>query len=259
MFDLTGQVAMVTGAARGLGQLYCRILAQHGADIIVSDLNLDTLGDTVKMVTDAGRKAFPVVCNVRSYESVNAAVDQAIEHFGKIDILVNNAGLNIRKRALDITPEDWNTVLEVNLRGQFFMAQAVGRYMKKAGYGRIINIGSATVTFAYKGIAPYCASRGGVKQMTASLACDFADYGISVNCLAPGWFATAQTQVLWENEGWREYIKDRIPQKRLGDYEELAAPLLLLAAKENSYMTGQVLLVDGGFTLGDTRATLESI
>ena len=256
MFGLDGQVAFITGAARGLGQFYSATLAEAGADIVVSDLKLDTLEETVKLVESFGRKALALECNVRDVDSIQAAMEKAAAHFGRIDILINNAGLNVRKRALDITQADWDTVLEINLRGQFFVAQACARVMKEQGYGRIVNVGSVTTHFAYKGMTPYCASRGGVRQMTMSLACDYAEYGISVNCLAPGWYATEQTRVLCENDEWREYIFDRIPMHRMGVFDELRAPLLFLTSKANSYYTGQVVLVDGGITTGDTRATV---
>ena len=131
--------------------------------------------------------------------------------FGKIDILVNNAGCNVRKRALEVTWEDWNLILETNLRGTFFVSQAVARFMIEARYGRIINIGSETCVAGYAGLAPYGASRGGVKQITMSLAHDWGEYGITVNCLAPGWFKTAQNAVIYEDTGWVEYLCERIP------------------------------------------------
>lgn len=256
MFSLKGQVAFVTGAARGLGQFYCKVLAEAGADVAVTGRTLESLGTTVEMVKAAGRNALPLVCDVRDTGSIYQAAEDAAAHFGHIEILINNAGLNIRKPALEITAEDWDLVLDSNLRGQFFTAQAIAKQMMKQNYGRIINIGSVCTEFAYKGITPYCASRGGVRQMTMSLACDYCQYGITVNCLSPGWFATAQTRVLFENEAWRAYICDRIPMHRLGEFDELKAPLLFLCCKENSYVNGQVLVVDGGITTGDTKATV---
>jgi gluconate 5-dehydrogenase len=169
---------------------------------------------------------------------------------------VNNAGCNVRKPALDITWDDWNLVLDTNLRGTFFVAQAIARGMVQHGYGRIINIGSVTSVFGYAGLAPYGASRGGVRQLTMSLADDWGPRGITVNCLAPGWFRTAQNQVLYENQEWVDYLVDRIPVKRPGDVHDLDGAIVFLASESSRYITGQTLLVDGGISTGATRATV---
>ena len=178
--------------------------------------------------------------------------------FGKIDILVNNAGCNVRKPAIDVSWDDWNLILDTNLRGTFFVAQAVARGMIARGYGRIINIGSVTSVFGYAGLAPYGASRGGVRQLTMSLADDWGPHGITVNCLAPGWFKTAQNQVLYEDAGWVEYLTERIPVKRPGRADDLDGPVVFLASESSRYITGQTLLVDGGISVGATRATIPS-
>ena len=154
-----------------------------------------------------------------------------------------------------MTWEDWNTVLDTNLRGSFFVAQAFAPGMVERGYGRIINIGSVTSVFGYAGIAPYCASRGGIKQLTMSLADEWGAHGVTVNCLAPGWFRTQQNAVLYENERWVEYIKDRIPLKRPGLPDDLNGAVVFLASDASAYITGQTLLVDGGISTGATRAT----
>ena len=172
-----------------------------------------------------------------------------------IDILVNKAGCNVRKPATEITWEDWNLVLDTNLRGTFFVAQQVAaQFMIPEGYGRIINIGSVTCVAGYAGLGPYCASRGGSKQLTMSLADDWGVHGITVNCLAPGWFKTAQNAVMYENEEWVEYLSDRIPLKRPGATGDLDGPVVFLASEESRYITGQLLLVDGGISVGATRA-----
>src|ERR1700739_1192071 len=178
-----------------------RALARAGADLVITSRRLADLEPFHAEVESLGRKAFPVALDVRSHESIQQAVSAAIAHYGKIDILVNNAGLNVRKPALEISWDEWNLVLETNLRGEFFVAQAVARdTMIPRQYGRIINIGSVTSVFGYAGLTPYCASRGGVKQMTMSLADDWGKHGITVNCLAPGWFKTAQNAVLYDNK-----------------------------------------------------------
>jgi len=257
IFDLTGKVAIVTGASRGLGQHFGRALARAGADLVITSRTVESLTEFQKEIEGLGRNALPLHLDVRIEHSIHAMVEKAVAHYGKVDILVNNAGVNIRKPALEVSWEDWDTVVETNLKGTFFVAQAVGRHMVERGYGRIINIGSVTCIFAYAGITPYCASRGGVMQMTKSLADDWGEHGVTVNVLAPGWFKTDQTAALYENKEWVEYIMDRIPLHRPGQPGDLEGAVVFLASDASRYITGQVLLVDGGITTGSTRATLK--
>jgi NAD(P)-dependent dehydrogenase (short-subunit alcohol dehydrogenase family) len=254
-FDLTGKVAVVTGASRGLGQYFGRALATAGADLVITSRCLTDLKPFQADMEALGRRVFPVELDLRDAASIRAAAEKALEHFGKIDVLVNNAGCNVRKPALDVTWEDWNMILDTNLRGSFFVAQAFARNMVERGYGRIVNIGSVTSVFGYAGLAPYCASRGGIKQLTMSLADEWGSSGVTVNCLAPGWFKTKQNSVLYENEKWVEYIKDRIPLKRPGQPNDLNGAIVFLASDASAYITGQTLLVDGGISTGATRAT----
>ncbi len=256
LFDLTGKVALVTGASRGLGQYFGRALARAGADLVITSRHLESLEPFRGEIEALGPNALGLALDVCNSESIQKAVEAALGHYGKIDILVNNAGCNARKPALDVTWDDWNMVLDTNLRGTFFVAQAVARGMIARRYGRIINIGSVTSVFGYAGLAPYCASRGGVKQLTMSLADDWGAHGITVNCLAPGWFKTRQNAVLYENKEWVEYICDRIPLKRPGQPPDLDGAIVFLASDASAYITGQTLLVDGGITTGSTRATV---
>jgi gluconate 5-dehydrogenase len=256
LFDLSGQVALVTGASRGLGQYFARALARAGADIAITSRDQSKLADFAAEIEALGRKTFSAGLDVRDYASIQAAVAAIESHFGKIDILVNNAGCNVRKLALDVTWDDWNTVLDTNLRGSFFVAQAVARGMIQRGYGRIINIGSVTSVAGYAGLAPYGASRGGTRQLTMSLADDWGKYGITVNCLAPGWFKTQQNKVLYENAAWVDYLTDRIPVKRPGRPDDLDGAVVFLASESSRYVTGQTLLIDGGITTGATKATV---
>ncbi|MFH0872816.1 MAG: glucose 1-dehydrogenase [bacterium] len=258
LFDLTGKVAVVTGASRGLGQHFARALARAGADLVITSRKLDSLQGFKKEIDSLGRKALPLELEVRDYDSIQRMVEAAHQYYGKIDILVNNAGCNVRKPAVDVTWDDWNLVVDTNLRGSFFVAQAVAKRMIPRRYGRIINIGSVTTVFGYANITPYCASRGGVKQMTMSLADDWGPYGITVNCLAPGWFKTEQTKVLYENKEWVEYIIDRIPLKRPGQPNDLDGAIVFLASDASAYMTGHTLLVDGGISTGSTKASVTS-
>jgi len=258
LFDLSGQVALVTGTSRGLGQYLARALAKAGADLAMTSRNEKTLAEFSREIQVLGRKTFSTALDVRDHPSIQRAVAAIEEHFGKIDILVNNAGCNIRKPALDVTWDDWNTILDTNLRGSFFVAQAVARGMIARGYGRIINIGSVTSVAGFAGLAPYGASRGGIKQLTMSLADDWGRHGVTVNCLAPGWFKTKQNQVLYENAAWVEYITDRIPVKRPGRPDDLDGAVVFLASESSRYVTGQTLLVDGGISTGATKATVDS-
>jgi gluconate 5-dehydrogenase len=253
-FDLSGKVAVVTGASRGLGQYFGRALARAGADLVITSRDPETLAPFQKEIADLGRKALPLLLDVGDLETIEAMVVAAEAQYGKIDILVNNAGCNVRKPALDITWDDWNLVLDTNLRGTFFVAQAVARRMVPRQYGRIINIGSVTSVFGYAGLAPYSASRGGVKQLTMSLADDWGPHGITVNCLAPGWFKTKQNAVMYEDKEWVDYLCERIPLRRPGQPKDLEGAVVFLASDASAYITGQTLLVDGGITTGSTRA-----
>lgn len=254
--DLTGKVAIVTGTSRGLGQYLGRALARAGADLVITSRTRASLAAFQAEIEGLGRKAVPLELNVREQAGIRNMVAAAYDAYGKIDILVNNAGCNIRKPAVDVTWDDWNLVLDTNLRGSFFVAQAVAQKMIPRQYGRIINIGSVTCVFGYAGITPYCASRGGVKQMTMSLADDWGQYGITVNCLAPGWFQTEQNKVLYENQAWVDYLVDRIPLKRPGQPHDLDGTVVFLASDASAYITGQTFLVDGGISTGATKATV---
>jgi len=254
LFDLTGKVAVVTGTSRGLGQYFGRALARAGADLVITSRNVGSLASFQAEIEGLGRRAVPVALDVCDHDSIQAMAEAAFEAYGRIDILVNNAGCNVRKPALEVTWEDWNKVLDTNLRGTFFVSQAVARKMVGQRKGRIINIGSVTCVFGYAGLAPYCASRGGVKQLTMSLADDWGPHGITVNCLAPGWFKTAQNAVMYEDKEWVAYLCDRIPLKRPGRPTDLDGAIVFLASDASEYITGQTFLVDGGISTGATRA-----
>ena len=254
LFDLSGQVAIVTGTSRGLGQYFARALARAGADLVITSRDAETLKPFADEIAQIGRRAVPIaldVCDMISIEAMAVAAENA---YGKIDILVNNAGMNIRKPALEVQWEDWNKILDTNLRGTFFVAQAVAKRMVTRNYGRIINIGSVTSVAGYAGLGPYGASRGGVRQLTMSLADDWGPHGITVNCLAPGWFKTTQNKVMYEDKEWVAYLTDRIPVKRPGQPDDLDSAVVFLAAESSRYITGQTLLVDGGISTGAVRA-----
>ncbi len=256
LFDLTGQVAIVTGTSRGLGQYFARALAKAGADLVLTSRHVETLHEFEAEIRSLGRRCIALQLDVRDQASIDRMVKEAEEAFGQIHILVNNAGCNVRKPALDVTWDDWNLVLDTNLRGSFFVAQTVARGMIEHNYGRMVNIGSVTCVFGFAGLAPYCASRGGIRQLTMSLADDWGQHGITVNCLAPGWFKTEQNKVLYEDAQWVAYLTDRIPVKRPGLPHDLDGAVVFLASEASRYITGQTLLVDGGVSTGATRATV---
>ncbi len=231
LFDLSGRVAIVTGTSRGLGQYLARALAKAGADLVLTSRERARLLPFEAEMRGLGRRTISLELDVRNLDSIERMAAVAEKEFGHLDILVNNAGCNVRKPALDISWEDWNLILDTNLRGSFFVAQALARRMIPRRYGRIVNIGSVTSVSGYAGLAPYGASRGGIRQLTMSLADDWGKHGVTVNCLAPGWS---------------------------GEPQDLDAAVVFLAAESSRYITGQTLLVDGGISTGATRALVES-
>ena len=253
-FDLSGRVAIVTGTSRGLGQYMARALARAGADLVITSRQLNRVADFADELVAMGSKVLPLELDVCSNESIQRMASDINTQWGRADILVNNAGCNVRKPALEVTEEDWDTIVGTNLRGTFFVSQAIAPLMIAAGYGRIINIGSVTCVAGYAGFGPYCASRGGVKQMTMSLACDWGSNGVTVNCLAPGWFRTAQNDALYRDPAFVAALHERIPVQRPGHPSDLDGAVVYLASESSRYVTGQTILVDGGFSTGAIRA-----
>ena len=254
-FDLSGQTAVITGGSRGLGRYMVRALARAGANIVVSSRRSSDCAETLEEVRAFGRDAWAFDLDVRREESIQAFAEAVHAAAGAVNILVNNAGCNIRKAVTEVSWDDWATVVDTNLRGSFFVTKAFVGGMIERSYGRIINIGSVTTVFGYGGIVPYCASRGGVAQMTKGMAAEFGKHGITVNCLAPGWFRTEQNKVLYDDRAWVAELVDRIPVHRPGKPDDLDGAVVFLSSREAEYVTGQILLVDGGITTGTIRAT----
>ena len=246
-FNLQDQVVVVTGAAQGIGASCATRLAQDGAAIALWDVD-DARGQAfAQALVGDGRRATYQHCNVASKAEVDAAVAATLQAFGRIDGLVNNAGIFKAADFLDITEADWDAVLDVNLKGSFLVGQAVAREMAKTGGGAIVNMSSVNGLVAIPSIASYNVSKGGINQLTRVMALSLADHGIRVNAVAPGTIATelARNAVLGSEEAHRR-IMSRTPMKRLGEPEEIASVAAFLLSSASSYMTGEIVYVDGG-------------
>jgi len=237
-------VALVTGAAQGIGKAVALLLARNGADIVVSDINLEKAEETANEINLIGRKALAVKVDVANWNDVERLVDVILEKFAKIDILVNNAGITRDKLILRMTEEDWDAVLNVNLKGTFHCTKAVVRHMAKQRSGKIVNIASVVGEMGNAGQANYSASKAGVIGLTKTIAREFAQRGININAIAPGYIETPMTEVLPEKA--KEELKRLIPMERLGKPEDVAEAVLFLVSEESNYITGQVLNVNGG-------------
>ncbi|MDF2628963.1 MAG: putative gluconate dehydrogenase [Symbiobacteriaceae bacterium] len=248
-FSLEGRVALVTGAGRGIGKALALGLAQDGADLVCVARTGAEVEATAALAREMGRRAIAVTADITDRSQVDAAVAAAVEQLGRIDILVNNAGMNIRTPAIDLPEQDWDTVVDTNLKGPFLVAQAVGRQMREQGYGRIINIASVGGGVALRTGVAYGSSKAGLIHMTRILALEWAKYGITVNAVGPWYFKTSLTEKLLANEQYLSEILARTPLKRVGELEELVGPVVFFASGASSYVTGQVLYVDGGMTI----------
>jgi 2-dehydro-3-deoxy-D-gluconate 5-dehydrogenase len=245
-FDLSGKVAVVTGGNAGIGYGIAQGLAQAGANIVIAARRSEKNAHAVATLQETGAKAMSVVTDVQDEASVQAMVHAVMEAFGGIDILVNNAGINIRKAPQDYTLSEWQQVLNTNLTGVFLCSRAVYPYMAKAGGGKIINIGSMTSIFGSNVSPAYGATKGGVVQLTKSLALFWAKDNIQVNALLPGWIHTDLTASASAER--YNFIKSRIPHGRWGEPDELAGAAVFLTSPASDYITGIALPVDGGYT-----------
>ena len=245
--DLSGKVALVTGGSKGIGYGMAQALAQFGANIIIVSRNLAEGEKAAQDMRDLGRKALAISCDVTSATAVDTMVEKSVEAFGKIDILVNNAGMNIRKQVVDIAEEDWDKVLNTNLKGVFLVAQRVGKEMIKQQGGKIINIASVMGVIGMPMLGSYCASKGGIVQLTKVMALEWAQYNINVNCLAPAYIRTPMTEGWLTDQARLQVILGSTPLNRIGTLEEVAGPTVFLASDWSNYVTGHTLLVDGGW------------
>jgi NAD(P)-dependent dehydrogenase (short-subunit alcohol dehydrogenase family) len=249
LFDMTGKKAFVTGASRGIGRVIAVALAEAGADVALVARGADGLAETAAQVAAQGRKAFVIPADVTRQEEVAAAVAAAIEELGQVDVVVNNAGgSNFLVPFLDLRLSGWDKLIRLNLDSAMYVCHAIGAHLVERGQGSVINVASVAGVAASPFLAPYGAAKAGLVSLTKSLAVEWATLGVRVNALCPGWTATDLNRNLWEDETAGKATVATVPMQRWGRAEEMAGPAVFLASDASSYMTGQVLVVDGGQT-----------
>ena len=248
--DLKGKVAIVTGARRGMGRSHALTLAKAGANVVVADISLEDCQKVVEEIKKSGGQALAVKCDVTKKTEIDEMVKKAIEQWGRVDILVNNAGICQFKPFLEITEEEWDRTLDINLKGYFLCAQAAAKEMVKQKSGVIVNIASIAmgqVGVGFPTLAHYCASKGGIVAMTETMALELAPFNIRVNAIAPGAIDTPMVESTKADPKTMEGTLARIPLHRMGKSEEVSNLVLFLASDASSYMTGSTVVIDGGW------------
>ena len=251
--DLKNKVAIITGARRGMGRADAILLAREGAKVVVSDISLEDCQKVVDEIKAQDGEAIAIKCDVSNKKEVEIMVQETMKKFGKIDILVNNAGICQFKPFLELTEQEWDTTLDINLKGYFLCAQAVAKEMAKQKSGVIINIASVAMGqlgVGFLNIVHYCASKGGIAAMTEALALELAPYNIRVNAIAPGMIDTPMIDQVKQDPKSIEGILTRVPLRRVGKPEEIADLVLFLASDKSSYITGSIVVIDGGWLAG---------
>ena len=248
-FDLNGKTAIITGAGRGIGKALAIGFAEAGANIALLSRTEADLVDTAKIIEQLGRTAYILPTDVTDRDQVKAAINHVAESAGTIDILVNNAGMNIRSQALDVTDEEWQKIMDTNLKSAFMASQEVGHFMKQQNEGKIITIASVGGHIALRTGVVYAATKAALIQMTKVLAFEWGKYNINVNAIGPWYFKTPLTESLLQDEAYVNDILSVTPLRRIGELEELVGPAIMFASEAGKYITGQTLFVDGGMTI----------
>ena len=248
-FDLSGKVAIVTGGTKGLGLAITTTFALYGVKVVIASRTVADCERVSAELNEAGYDTFPYPTDVTSVESINKLVDATVEKYGKVDIMVNNAGSAVTKKAIDMTEEDWDHVMTLDLKACVFCAQAAAKKMIEQGNGgRIINIASMDGLIGAKLISSYCAAKGGLMNVTKALALEWGKYGITVNCICPGYFKTEINAYMFENEKWVAGICKQTALNRVCELEEITSAIVYLASDYSGYTTGTYILMDGGTT-----------
>lgn len=243
LFSFTGQRVLVTGASRGIGRALALGFARAGADLVLTARTADALEESAAEIRALGRKAECLACDQRDIEAIHST----LTHAGPIDVLVNNAGVEELRPALDLDEALWDKIMETNLKGAFFVAQTIARDMARRGRGAIINLASLTSFVGVPTAVPYTASKSGLLGMTRALAAEWGRAAIRVNAIAPGYFHTSLTDVFYAKEDWVTAMTEKVPLGRLGELEDLVGAALFLGGRASLYITGQCLVVDGGY------------
>ncbi|MEK6863414.1 MAG: SDR family NAD(P)-dependent oxidoreductase [Nanoarchaeota archaeon] len=250
MFNLKNKVAVITGSRRGIGRGIAEVFAKAGANVVISDVDKKESEQTARQIAAKYKvKALAIRCDVSKKSDVDSLLRQTVKKFKKVDILVNNAGIFFQKSLLDYKEEDWDKMVDINLKSIYLCSQAAARYMIPMKKGKIINIASIAGIIGYPGAAAYCASKGGIITLTKELALELATYKINVNAIAPGAIDTPMTAFLKNNKKILQQTLVNIPLKRMGKPEEIGYAALFLASQEADYVTGQTVVVDGGWTI----------
>jgi NAD(P)-dependent dehydrogenase (short-subunit alcohol dehydrogenase family) len=247
-FRLDDKVAVVTGASKGIGYGLAKALANAGAKVALAARNADRLNQLVDEIHNEGGQALATPMDVCNVAQINDAMQRIRDHWGSLDILVNNAGIGLKNATVDVTETEWDETMNVNLRGLFFCCQAAGRIMLDQGSGRIVNMSSQVSVVGYRDYAAYCASKGGVNQLTKALALEWSHRGVTVNAVGPTFIYTPGTAHLLDQPEVQKNILDRLPINRLGTITDVAGAVIYLASPAGGLVTGELLLVDGGWT-----------
>ncbi len=250
LFSVADQVTLVSGGSRGIGRAIAQGFAERGARVIITGRQEETLRQTAAEISTGTVPVHPIVCDVADADEIQSLVANVLEEFGRIDTLLNVAGVNIRQPAESFTVDEYDFILDINLKGAFLLSQEVGHHMLQRGSGTQINIDSLNTNAPLKGVLPYAMSKAGLVMMTRGLATEWGERGVRVNSIAPGFILTDLTRKLWSQPTMQAWGLANTPLKRLGEVEDLVGAAIFLASKASAFMTGQVVRVDGGISSG---------